>query len=275
MAEAPNGNCTLYYDTFGSPAHPTLLLVNGLGSQCINFDDTWCEMFANEGFHVVRFDNRDVGLSTHFEGDDAAYTLVDMAGDATAVLDHLGVERAHVCGLSLGGMIVQTMAILHRDRLLSMTSIMSRTGESGYGESTPEALAILIGSPPTDRKSAIDNHIVGQRTWGSPAFADESRWERDAGRAFDRSFDPGGVRRQFLAVGASSSRSDDLPLVTTPTLVIHGNADTLIDISGGRRTADLIPGSKLIEIDGMGHDYPPQLWPVLTEHITGFCLRIF
>lgn len=276
MAEATNGDCTLHYETFGSSADPTLLLVNGLGSQCINYPVEWCEMFVAAGFHVIRFDNRDVGLSTHF-GDApldehrAAYRLRDMADDAVAVLDAAGIDRAHAMGLSMGGMIVQHLAIHHRDRLRSIVSVMSRTGESGYGRSTPEALAQLTAAPATDRASAIERHIEGQRIWGSPGFADEGRWVADAGRAFDRSFDPGGVGRQYFAVVASGSWADDLPAVTTPTLVMHGTADTLIDISGGRRTAALIPGARFVEIEGMGHDYPPELWGRWVDEVARFC----
>lgn len=275
MPEATNGDCTLYYETFGSDADPTLLLVNGLGSQCINYATEWCDMFVAAGFHVIRFDNRDIGLSTHFgaaplDDQGAAYRLTDMAADAVAVLDAAGIDRAHAMGLSMGGMIVQQLAIHHRDRLLSAISVMSRTGESAYGRSTPEALALLTGTPARDRATAIERHIAGQRTWGSPAFADEERWAADAARAFDRNFDPAGVTRQYMAVVASGAWAEHLPGVTTPTLVMHGTADTLIDISGGRRTAELIPGARFVEIDGMGHDYPRELWPRWIDEVVSF-----
>lgn len=279
MAHATNGDCTIYYETFGSPEHPTLLMVNGLGSQCINYPTEWCEMFVDARFHVIRFDNRDVGLSTHF-GDAAldehraAYRVRDMADDAVAVLDAAGVDRAHVMGLSMGGMIVQHLAIHHRDRLISMVSVMSRTGESAYGRSTPEALTQLTAAPATDRASAIERHLEGQRIWGSPAFADEQRWSDDAARAFDRSFDPAGIGRQYFATIATGSWADRLPDVTTPTLVMHGTADTLIDISGGRRTAELIPGATFVAIEGMGHDYPPKLWRRWVDEVAGFCLAV-
>ncbi len=277
MPHATNGDCTLYYETFGSPDDPTLLMVNGLGSQCINYAEEWCEMFVAAGFHVIRFDNRDVGLSSHLseaptDEHGAAYLVVDMADDAAAVLHAAGVDQAHAMGLSLGGMIVQHLAIHHRERLLSMVSVMSRTGESAFGRSTPEALAQLTGAPATNRVSAIERHIAGQRTWGSPEFADEERWTADAGRAFDRSFDPAGVGRQYAAVVSTGSWAHDLPTITTPTLVMHGNRDALIDISGGRRTADLIPGARFVEIDGMGHDYPPQLWRRWVDEVEAFCL---
>ena len=278
MPYAINDDCKLYYETFGSPTDPTLLLVNGLGSQCINYKSEWCERFVAAGFHVIRFDNRDVGLSTHFTDaplseNGAAYTLADMAADAIAVLDAAGVDKAHVFGVSMGGMIVQQLAIQHRERLLTMTSVMSRTGEPGYGQPTPEAWALLTTPGASDRESAVQSHIKGLHLWGSPEFADEERWRRDAEAAYDRSFDPAGVARQLFAVGAGSW-ADDLPGVTTPTLVIHGDKDTLIDISGGRRTAALIPGAKFVEIKGMGHDYPPQLWDRLVSEIANFCLGV-
>jgi pimeloyl-ACP methyl ester carboxylesterase len=274
---AVNGTCQLHYDTFGDPADPALLMINGLGSQCINYAEAWCELFVGRGLRVIRFDNRDVGLSTSFAGaptdeSGAAYRLSDMALDALAVLDACGVERAHVMGLSMGGMIAQTIAIEHPERMLSMTSVMSTTGEPEYMVSSPEAHALLTGPPPTDRESYIARHVAGQRVWGSPAYADEARWRADAGRAFDRSFRPDGVARQYLAIGASGSRADGLRTVTVPTLVMHGSADTLVDPIGGRRTAELVPGARFELIEGMGHDYPPQLWPrwvdLVTEHTT-------
>lgn len=278
MAYARNGDCDIYYETFGDPTYPALLMVNGLGSQCINYHEQWIALFVAHGLFVIRFDNRDMGLSTKF--DDAptgahgeSYLLSDMANDAIAVLDAEGISRAHVMGLSMGGMIVQTMAIEHPERLLSMTSVMSTTGEAEFGRPTKQAIGLLTAPPATDRESAVERHIAGLREWGSPEFADEARWRADAERAFDRSFHPSGAGRQYLAVGASGSRADGLRHVTVPTLVIHGDRDTLIDISGGRRTAELIPGARFKMIEGMGHDYPPQLWDLWVElvvdHVRG------
>jgi len=277
MPYAINGDCKAYYETFGSPSDPTLLLVNGLGSQCTNYKSEWCEMFVAAGFHVIRFDNRDVGLSTHFadaplDEQGAAYSLADMAADAVAVLDAAGIGRAHVMGHSIGGMIVQQLAIHHRDRLLTMTSVMSRTGERGYGQPTPEAWALLTTPGASDRESAVQRHVDGLRLWGSPEYADEARWRAHAEAAYDRNSDAAGVARQLFAVGAAGSWADDLPGVTTPTLVMHGNKDTLIDISGGRRTAALIPGATFVEIEGMGHDYPPELWQRWIDELASFCL---
>lgn len=276
MPHAHNGSVELYYETFGDPADPTLLMVNGLGSQCINYPEPWCRRFVEHGLHVVRFDNRDVGLSTWLDDapvgpDGNAYVLSDMADDAFAVLDAVGAERAHVMGLSLGGMIVQTMAIQRPERLLTMTSVMSRTGEEGYGDSAPEAFTHLTTPPPEDREGFVQHSIAGLRIWGSPEHADEARWRETAERAYDRAFHPAGTRRQFLAVGASEPRAEALRQVRVPTLVIHGDRDTLIDPSGGRRTAELIPGARFEIIEGMGHDYPPQVWDrwvqLVTEHI--------
>ena len=278
MATTRNGDCEIYYDTIGDPADPALLLVNGLGSQSINYKTEWCEMFAARGLYVIRFDNRDVGLSTSFEGaptgpEGEAYTVSDMAADALAVLDAEGIDRAHVLGVSMGGMIVQMLAIEHPERLLTVTSVMSTTGEPDVGQAAPEAFALLTAPPATDRESYVANHVAGLRNWGSPEFADEARWQADAERAFDRSFRPTGAGRQFLAIRASGSRADELRGVTVPTLVIHGDKDTLIDASGGHRTAELIPGARFELIEGMGHDYPPQLWQrwvdLVVDHALG------
>lgn len=275
MATAMNGRCEIYYESFGDRSDPTLLLVNGLGSQCINYHEDWCAMFAATGLHVVRFDNRDVGMSSKFDtaptGEHGeAYRISDMAADGVAVLDAIGVERAHVMGLSMGGMIVQVMAIEHPDRLTSMISVMSRTGEPGYGQSTPDAFALLTAPPAVDRESFVAAHVAGLRVWGSPAFADESRWRGDAERAFGRCFDPSGTTRQYLAVLASPPRAEQLRHVNTPALVMHGDCDTLIDISGGRRTAELIPGARFEIIEGLGHDYPPQLWSQWVGRVNDF-----
>jgi pimeloyl-ACP methyl ester carboxylesterase len=277
MPTTHHGDCELFHESFGSPADPTLLLINGLGSQCINYRDEWCEMFVGRGFHVLRFDNRDVGLSSGFDhaptGDHGeAYTLSDMAGDAIAVLDAYGVGAGHVMGLSLGGMITQTIAIEHPDRITSMISVMSTTGEPGVGRPTPAAFAHLTRAPAIDRESYVNGHVEGLRIWGTVEFADEERWRADAERAFARAFRPSGTRRQFLAVQASGSRADGLAGLDLPTLVIHGDRDTLIDISGGRRTAELVPGARLEAIAGMGHDYPPQLWQRLVDLVADFAL---
>ncbi len=276
MSWAHNGDCELFYETFGSRSDPALLMVNGLGSQSVNYQDPWCEMFAAEGLYVIRFDNRDVGLSTSFAGAPIgeagnSYVVSDMAADAVAVLDAEGIDRANVMGVSMGGMIVQTMAIEHPQRMLSMTSVMSSTGEPEFGRSTPAAFALLTAPPATDLESYVTGWIDGLREWGSPEFFDEARLRADAERAFVRSFRPDGTGRQFMAIGASAAgRADKLRAVTVPTLVMHGSADTLITPSGGERTAELIPGARFVLIEGMGHDYPPQLWRRWVDEVAGF-----
>jgi pimeloyl-ACP methyl ester carboxylesterase len=259
MATATSGDVELYFETFGSPDDPTLLLVNGFGSQCINYDEVWCEKFAAEGYRVVRFDNRDVGLSSQLDGQ--RYSLHDMAADAGAVLAALGVERAHVHGVSMGGMIVQWLAVDHADRLLSMTSVMSTTGEPEYGQSSPEAVAALTASPATTRAEYLDQQVGARGIYGSkPEWVDEDEVRAKVGRAFDRGLHPAGLRRQIGAITHDTGRAKALRSVTVPTLVMHGDRDTLIDPSGGRRTAELIPGAKFVLIEGMGHDYPPAVW---------------
>jgi pimeloyl-ACP methyl ester carboxylesterase len=234
-------------------------LVNGLGSQCINYDAEWCEMFAREGYAVVRFDNRDVGLSSKLEGVD--YALRDMSDDAIAVLDAVGAERAHVMGCSMGGMIVQRLAIDHPERLSSLTSVMSRTGETGYGESREDALAFLMTPPPSERAAYLDRQVEARHVYGSkPEWLDDDDIRRRAGAAYDRCFCPAGMARQMAATARDGSRAEELVEVDLPTLVIHGSRDTLIDPSGGRRTAELIPGARYVEIEGMGHDYPRAVW---------------
>jgi len=272
VATAHNGDVELYYETFGGAGRPTLLLVNGLGSQCINYDPEWCEMFAREGFSVVRFDNRDVGLSSKLDGVD--YVLTDMADDALAVLDAVGAGRAHVMGCSMGGMIVQRLAIDHPERLYSVTSVMSRTGEPGYGESSEEALALLMTPPPPERDAYVERQVEARHVYGSkPEWLDEDDIRRRAAVAYDRCFCPSGIRRQMAAVGRDGSRSEQLARVELPFLVIHGSRDTLIDPSGGRRTAELVPGARYVEIEGMGHDYPAPVWEewvgVWTEFVRG------
>ena len=260
MSTATNGDVSIYYEAFGDPTRPTLLLINGLGSQCINYATEWCEMFAAEGYQVVRFDNRDVGLSSKLD-DNPDYSAADMASDAVAVLDAIGVDRAHVMGCSMGGMIVQRLAIDHADRLLSMTSVMSRTGEPGVGDSSPEALAILMGKPAKSRAEYIERQVAALHVYGSkPEWLDDEFIAARAAAAYDRCFCPAGIARQMMAIGRDGSRSEALRAVDVPALVLHGSRDTLIDPSGGRQTADVIPGARYVEIEGMGHDYPVAVW---------------
>lgn len=270
MARTNNGDIEIHYDSFGTPGDPVLLLVNGFGSQCINFKEAWCERFVAEGFHVVRFDNRDVGLSTHTK-DMPEYRLADMADDGFAVLDAVGAERAHIAGWSMGGMIVQSMAIARPERVLSMTSVMSSPGGDVGATADPEAMAQLTLPAPTSREESIQQYVAAQHVIGTQAFLDDERLAADAAAIYDRSFDPGGRARQMVAIMKSPSRQDALRLLSVPTLVIHGDQDRLVPIEAGRLTAELIPGATFEVIEGMGHDYPPQLWDdivgLITKHL--------
>jgi pimeloyl-ACP methyl ester carboxylesterase len=256
---ARNGDVEIYYETLGNAGEPALVLVNGLGSQCINFAVEWCELFVAEGYRVIRFDNRDVGLSSKLDG--IEYSPADMATDVLAVLDAEGLDRAHVMGLSMGGMIVQRLAINHPDRLLTMTSVMSRTGEPGFGDSTPEALAMLTAPPAHSREEYIDNHVAAIAVYGSrPDWIDADETRARAAAAYDRCFCPAGIGRQMAAVMRDGSRDQALQSVTVPTLVMHGDRDNLIEPSGGRHTAEVISNARYVEIEGMGHDYPRAVW---------------
>jgi pimeloyl-ACP methyl ester carboxylesterase len=280
--ETPAG-IALEYDTFGSPGDPPLLLVMGFGSQMIAWHPDFCERLAAAGRFVIRFDNRDCGLSSKLDGkvanleaisaalDEgdlekaqalAPYTLSAMSDDALALLDGLGTERAHVVGASMGGMIAQTMAIEHPERLLSLVSIMSTTGEPEYGQPTAEALDALLEPAPADRAGYV---AAAKKTliWSSRAHANLAAAEELAGLSYDRCHYPEGVGRQLAAMIASGSRADGLRALTVPTLAIHGLDDTLIAPSGGERTAELVPGARLLLLEDMGHDRPPPLWPRL------------
>jgi pimeloyl-ACP methyl ester carboxylesterase len=285
MPVTTNGPLELYFETFGRPGDPTLLLVNGLGSQCINYDVELCQLFVNRGYFVVRFDNRDVGLSTKFdeftpnlsevtaavrEGrtPEVPYRLADMAEDVVALLDVLDVEVAHVVGVSLGGMIVQQLAIDHAERLSTMTSIMSTTGDADVGKASPEVAALFYAPPGHDRETVIARAQALEALYTSPGEYDPARTAQRVGDAFDRCFCPRGVARQLAAIIASGSRTQALRTLNVPTLVIHGESDTLINISGGVRTAQCIPGARFVPIEGMGHDLAPRYWPTLVEEIT-------
>ncbi len=267
MSFARNGNVELFYEVFGNPTDPALLLINGNTSQCIFYPEAWCQLFVDAGLFVIRMDNRDVGLSTDCIG--IEYTLSDMAADCVAVLDALNIAAAHIHGLSLGGLIAQTIAIEHRQRVLTLTSVMSSTGEDSFRRTAPEVMQVLLAPPPATPQDYIEQHIEGLRAYGSPQFADEERWRKDATEAAVRSFRPAGPGRQFDAAKRSASRVEALRQLTVPTLVLHGSHDTLIDPIAGRRTAELIPGATFVLIDGMGHDYPPQLWERWTGLVVG------
>ncbi|MGA2294801.1 MAG: alpha/beta hydrolase [Acidimicrobiales bacterium] len=279
MSLARHGDVEIYYDTFGNPADEALLLISGLGSQCINYRDAFCHQLSAMGYFVIRFDNRDVGLSTKFDDVTvgaasssktaataaANYRLSDMADDGLAVLDELGIERAHVVGASMGGMIAQTMAIEHHERLRTLTSIMSTTGDLDVGWPSSDALRLFYSRAPRDRDDFVALRLAAARTWGSPDCFNEDELTAHALELFERNFCPKGVARHMAAIVRSGSRSAALTSVTIPTLVLHGDADKLIDPSGGRRTAAMIPGARFILIEGMGHDFAPKYWNRLAD----------
>jgi pimeloyl-ACP methyl ester carboxylesterase len=285
MPIAVNGDIQLCYESFGKEGDPALLLVMGLGAQMLAWPEDWCRALAARGRFVLRFDNRDSGLSTKlddvpvdlpavlaaWEGQGemppVPYLLPDMARDAVAVLDAAGVERAHVVGASLGGMIVQTMAIEHPERVLTLTSIMSTTGERAFYQWVPEVRAQLMTPPPRDRAGAIAAGIEASRLVGGPRYFDPHEAAEAAAAAYDRSFYPEGVARQTAAIRASGSRDSALRQLNVPTLVIHGLADRLILPVGGQHTADVVPGANLLQLHDMGHDLPRPLWPLLVDAI--------
>jgi pimeloyl-ACP methyl ester carboxylesterase len=280
----------LEYDTFGAPDDPALLLIVGFSTQMTAWDDKFCQRFADAGLFVVRFDNRDCGLSTKLDGrvvdlgavilaalsdqpvPPVPYTLSDMAADAVGLLDHLGIERAHVMGASMGGMIAQHLAIEHPNRVRSLVSIMSMPGEPEVGQPTAEAAAVLLDPPPTSRAEYVESSPKWM-VWHSKKYADIDEVKADAARGYDRSFYPEGSPRQLAAIYASGRRTEGLQRLDVPTLVIHGRDDTLIAPSGGFRTAELIRGAHLLYVADMGHDMPEPLWPLLVDAIVGHLRR--
>jgi pimeloyl-ACP methyl ester carboxylesterase len=275
------------YERFGDPGAPPVLLIMGAGAQMINWPDGFWAELAGRGLHVIRFDNRDAGRSSHFPdgpvpdlpaalaGDfsSVSYTLSDMAADAAGLLDVLGFASAHTAGASLGGMIAQAMAIERPARVRSLTSIMSTTGDRAVGQPDFPALAGL-GAPPPDRAGFIDWRIRSLRVVGSPGFEfDEAAVAETAGRAYDRDHDRLAMVRQSVAALASGDRTARLRSVRVPALVVHGAADRMCDVSGGRATAAAIPGAELVVLDGMGHSLPRPLWPQIASHIAGLVRR--
>jgi pimeloyl-ACP methyl ester carboxylesterase len=276
------GDLELAHDTVGDPTDPTVLMVMGLGMQLVGWHPELCEMIAQRGFHVVRFDNRDVGHSTKLRdgrgpgalnlllgrAPDAPYTLDDMAGDAVGLLDHLGVDGAHVVGASMGGAIAQTIAILHPERVLSLCSIMSTPGGRRISRPTLRGLGVLLRKAPEEREAYIDYTLGIVRTIGSPGFPfDEERIRSRAAESYDRCYYPPGVERQLAALLASGDRSSRLGQVRAPTVVVHGTKDPLVPPRAGRATASAIPDAELVEIEGMGHDLPREVWPRLVDAI--------
>ena len=272
------------YDVTGDLGSPPTLWIMGFSAQLIAWPDELMKMFVDRGLSAIRFDNRDCGLSTKFDGvpantDDVikaallgdemppvAYTLHDMASDAAGLLDHLAIEKAHIIGASMGGMIAQTFALDYPERTITLTSIMSQPGDPTVGQPTPEAAAALLSPPPLERESYIaasSKYLV----WASKKYGSAELLKERAAREYDRSFYPEGAGRQLAAIWSSGDRPERLAKMNIPTLVIHGRDDTLITPDGGERTAELIPNAQLLMLDDMGHDLPEPLWPTFTDAI--------
>ena len=275
------GELELVYETIGDPGGEPLLLVMGLGMQLIHWDRELCELFAGRGFHVIRFDNRDAGLSTKVNAPvpnvlrlmaglpaRVPYRLGDMAEDSFGLLDRLGIERAHVVGTSMGGMIAQTMAIRSPERVLSLASIMSTTGDRRVGTPKLRVWSVLTRRAPAGRDAYVEYFVRVFRMIGSRAYPqDEARTRELAAATYDRCHDPAGTARQLGAILASGSRTAALRTLELPAVVIHGEADPLVPLRAGMATARAIPGAELVRIPGMGHDMPRELWPTYVDAI--------
>jgi pimeloyl-ACP methyl ester carboxylesterase len=293
MARATANGIQIEYETFGNSSGRPLLLIIGLGAQMIHWDDDLCQDLVKRGHYVIRFDNRDVGLSTKFEeagvpnlveifgkimqGEKVRppYTLDDMADDAVGLLDALEIRKAHICGMSMGGMIAQTVAIRHLPRVLSLTSIYSTTGNPDVPQPKPEVLGLLITPPPREREAFIEHMLGVFKAIAGPGFAVDEKWTRKiVAGSYDRCFCPQGLARQLVAILTHGDRGPALASVKVPTLVIHGTDDPLVSVEGGNATAKAVPGAQLMLIEGMGHDLPHGgAWPRIVEAITAHTLK--
>ncbi len=293
MSNIEANGIRIEYDTFGDASRPPILLVIGLGGQLIDWDNALCADLAAKGLYVIRFDNRDSGLTTKL-GDagmpdimkafgatlqgipmNVPYTLDDMAQDAVALLDSLGIEKAHICGMSMGGMIAQTVAIRHPRRLLSITSIYSSTGNPELPQPKPEIMQLILTPPPREREAAIEFSVNLFKAIAGTGFPFDEAWVRDlSARRYDRAFCPEGVGRQFTAALTHGNRKPALASVRVPTLIIHGDEDPLVPLEAGKDTADAIPGAKLMVIKGMGHDLPHEgAWPEIMNAVSAHALK--
>jgi pimeloyl-ACP methyl ester carboxylesterase len=284
---APANGIEICYQEMGDPDGEPLLLVMGLATQMIAWDEEFCAMLAERGFRVVRFDNRDIGRSTRIEAGvpgkldmfigrrgTAPYLLRDMAADTFGLMDHLGIDSAHMVGASMGGMIVQTAAIERPERVRSITSIMSTTGSRRVGHPSYRTFGLLLGKPPREREAAIERVVKTFKTIGSPGYPfEEERVREISGRSFDRGHSEAGIARQLHAITASGDRTPKLRELDIPALVIHGKNDILVNPSGGRATAKAIPGARLKLVEGMGHDLPRALWPDFVEEIAAIAAQ--
>ena len=292
MPKVKANNIEIEYETFGDPSDNPLLLINGLGAQMISWDEGFIQGLVDRGFFVIRFDNRDVGLSTKCEeagepdimqayitiqaGEpfEPPYSLEDMANDAVGLLKALNIEKAHICGVSMGGMIVQVMAFQHPSRVLSLTSIMSTTGNPDLPRGDPEVGQVMMTPAPPEREGYIKYYVKLRRLlYGSFPY-DEAKNREIAGRFFDRSFYPPGIGRQSLAIMVNGNRKSKLSSIKVPTLIIHGSDDPVLPVEAGKDTHEAIPGSELIIIDGMGHSLPPETWTQITDAIKANAAKV-
>jgi len=270
------GPVTLCYETFGDPTDPAILLIMGLGTQMVAWREDFCRQLAGRGFFVIRYDNRDSGKSTSMKGrpvtlremvtrrvKEPAYTLEDIADDATGLLDHLGIQRAHIVGASMGGMVAQHVALRHPDRVLSLTSIMSTTGHRLVGQPKLAVIPLFLSKPSGGKEEYIERAVKLFRAVGAKKGFDEEYVREGAALAWDRGINMAGTGRQLGAITADGNRTERLKQITVPTLVIHGKDDRLIAPSGGKATAKAIPGARLMLVDDMGHDLPRPVWAKL------------
>jgi len=286
MPKALANNIEIEYETFGEPSGNPLLIIMGLGAQMIAWMPEFLELLVEKGFYVIRFDNRDVGLSKKFgelgvpkvmeainklqngEEVNSPYSLEDMADDAMGLLDHLKIQKAHICGASMGSMIAQIVAIRYPSRVLSLVPIMGSTGNPDLPRATPEAMQILMKPMPTKREKYIKESVkIGKILYGTGFPYDEELRAKFAAEAYDRSFYPEGFSRQLMAILANGDRREKLKSLKVPTLVIHGKDDPLVPMEGGIDISKNIPEAELLLIDGMGHSLPPETWPQIAEAI--------
>ncbi|MBW1855489.1 MAG: alpha/beta hydrolase [Deltaproteobacteria bacterium] len=295
MPNVKANDIQIEYDTFGDSSSPPLLLIIGLSCQMIFWAEELCEQLARKGLYVIRFDNRDTGLSTKFEEADVPdvmkalgaimqgetitvpYTLDDMADDAVGLLEALSIEKAHICGMSMGGMISQIIAIKHPSRVLSLISIYSNTGNPELPQPKPEAMNVFLTPPPAEREPFIEHTVNSFKILSGPGFPFDEELHRNlAARSYDRAFYPQAVPRQLVAIFAHGNRKPALANVTAPTLVIHGTDDPIIPVEGGKDTAEAIPGAAQLIIDGMGHDLPHVggAWPQIIDAIVDHTIKV-
>ena len=288
MAKVYANGIQIEYETFGNNTSPALLLIMGLGGQMILWDAQLCQQLADKGLYVIRFDNRDSGLSEKFDktgvpgimeifaarmkGEEikASYTLDDMADDANGLMEALGIKKAHICGVSMGAGIAQTVAIRHPSRVLNLISIYGSTGNPELPMPKPEAYSVFITPPPEGKEEFIQHFVDGCKTLAGSGFPFDEKWHHEiADKGYDRAFYPQGVALQMAAIVAHGNRKPALASVTAPTLVIHGSDDPIVLVEGGKDTAEAIPEAELIIIDGMGHDLPngKGAWPQIIDAI--------